>query len=426
MKERILFVVESCFYPVRDGSSERYYTWLQYLYKIGLEVHFLSFNGRKRKWDKTSLDFIKKYVKSFFIINRYQGILISLVKVIIQIAAQMITGKRYSSYLIDKIFHRSYLDKIQSYIEKNSIDTIIVNKINAAMLMGFELIKESNVLKIIDIQDIHSNHYRLHNNLLTHTPLKEFVFGNYSKFILSKFKTIIFPNNYANSFAEEMEILSIFNVILATSLDEQKRLQNNINILNKIKYLPPYIRDKNIDLSFKNNKKFDFGFIGSAAILNFEAIIFFKESIIPEIQKIKPDFRCLIGGSICKVTRSILKGENYIFIDPVDNVDTFYNKIKVVVVPLLSGTGVSIKTLEAMSYGCPIISTSAGIRGLDLTHGYDVMIEDDPKKFASTLISLLDNESLIHNLGLNALKTSLEKYSFERHHEILSSVITRH
>ena len=66
----------------------------------------------------------------------------------------------------------------------------------------------------------------------------------------------------------------------------------------------------------------------------------------------------------------------------VENVGSFYARIGASIVPLLSGTGVSVKTLEAIAHGKPVVATSAGARGLRRELYPDVLVADDPALFA--------------------------------------------
>lgn len=47
------------------------------------------------------------------------------------------------------------------------------------------------------------------------------------------------------------------------------------------------------------------------------------------------------------------------------------------VVPLLQGGGTRLKILEAMALGTPVISTSKGVEGLDVTPGLNILLADD-------------------------------------------------
>ena len=72
----------------------------------------------------------------------------------------------------------------------------------------------------------------------------------------------------------------------------------------------------------------------------------------------------------------------------VEDIRSFYARIGASIVPLLSGTGVSIKTLEAIAHGKPVVATSAGVRGLRRELYPEVHVTDDPALFARKLIDL--------------------------------------
>jgi hypothetical protein len=60
-----------------------------------------------------------------------------------------------------------------------------------------------------------------------------------------------------------------------------------------------------------------------------------------------------------------------------------------VVIPLTQGTGSSLKTVEAMAWGRPILGTSAAFRGLRVTPGLNCEQEDDLTRWPARLASLL-------------------------------------
>ena len=59
-------------------------------------------------------------------------------------------------------------------------------------------------------------------------------------------------------------------------------------------------------------------------------------------------------------------------------------------VPSLVGGGLRLKALTAMHHGLPIVATAAGIEGLPLQDGRDVLIADAPAGFAGPMQRLLD------------------------------------
>jgi glycosyltransferase involved in cell wall biosynthesis len=73
----------------------------------------------------------------------------------------------------------------------------------------------------------------------------------------------------------------------------------------------------------------------------------------------------------------------------VDDVADFYARVAVVVVPLLSGTGVSIKTLEAIEYRKPVVASRVGVRGLPLHLPPSVVVAEQPAEFAHAIEKFL-------------------------------------
>jgi glycosyltransferase involved in cell wall biosynthesis len=63
----------------------------------------------------------------------------------------------------------------------------------------------------------------------------------------------------------------------------------------------------------------------------------------------------------------------------------------VFVVPLRIGGGTRLKIYEAMGAGKAVVSTTIGAEGLDVEHGRNILLADDPEAFASSVVRLLRN-----------------------------------
>ena len=86
----------------------------------------------------------------------------------------------------------------------------------------------------------------------------------------------------------------------------------------------------------------------------------------------------------------------------VDDVRPWLAGSAVVVVPMVSGSGVKNKLLEAMSIGRPIVTTSLGVESLDIEPGRDLLVADDPAAYAEALDRLLGDPGLQARLGAAA------------------------
>lgn len=96
------------------------------------------------------------------------------------------------------------------------------------------------------------------------------------------------------------------------------------------------------------------------------------------------------------------------------------------IVPLLTGSGMRMKILDAAALSVPFVSTSVGAEGLDFSDGESCMIADSASEFAQALVKLMDNHSLRETMARKAHHVFMENYSskqlVERRKEIYKIV----
>lgn len=97
----------------------------------------------------------------------------------------------------------------------------------------------------------------------------------------------------------------------------------------------------------------------------------------------------------------------------VSDVRPAYRRAAVVIAPLIASAGTNIKILEAMAMGKAIVSTEAGIHGLELARGEDVMVADDAGAMAEAITRLLENPMERFRMERHARRTAEEFYSWE-------------
>jgi glycosyltransferase involved in cell wall biosynthesis len=73
----------------------------------------------------------------------------------------------------------------------------------------------------------------------------------------------------------------------------------------------------------------------------------------------------------------------------VDDLAGFYDRIRVVIAPIRYGAGVKLKTVEALQYGLPTVSTTVGAEGIDTRGLAAIDVVDDPEQFAERIAVLL-------------------------------------
>ena len=80
------------------------------------------------------------------------------------------------------------------------------------------------------------------------------------------------------------------------------------------------------------------------------------------------------------------------------------------VVPLLSGSGIRVKIIEAMSMGKAVVTTTVGAQGINYTDGENLLIADTPEQFAHHIGRLVADGDLCRRVGEAAARLVAAEY----------------
>jgi glycosyltransferase involved in cell wall biosynthesis len=143
-------------------------------------------------------------------------------------------------------------------------------------------------------------------------------------------------------------------------------------------------------------------YIASSNEINILTINSFIKNIFPLILKLHPEAKLIIGGDICE---KLNVNHDSIFLKEIlENLSAFYCSGDIVINPEISGTGYKVKALEALSYGMPLVATTAGAIGGCHPMMDHLFIANSPKEFAITIDNLFCNPSLLETTSKNAVK----------------------
>jgi glycosyltransferase involved in cell wall biosynthesis len=97
----------------------------------------------------------------------------------------------------------------------------------------------------------------------------------------------------------------------------------------------------------------------------------------------------------------------------VSDVRVAYERAEAVIAPLLASAGTNIKIMEAMAMGKAIVSTPAGINGLTLTPGEDVLVESTGAGMARALLALFEDPARRRAIEQAARLTVEREFSWD-------------
>lgn len=103
------------------------------------------------------------------------------------------------------------------------------------------------------------------------------------------------------------------------------------------------------------------GYIGSSNPFNVASVLEFCAAL--ERRPLPEKVRLLAAGPICSVLRSI-PGQPFELLGLVDELASFYEQIDISINPMTGGTGLKIKTIEALAFGVSVVGTPDAFAGI--------------------------------------------------------------
>lgn len=146
------------------------------------------------------------------------------------------------------------------------------------------------------------------------------------------------------------------------------------------------------------------GYIGSQNKDNITALRWFFKYVHPLLLEANHNFTFTLVGSVCKHLKNL--PSTVLCIPYVESLDETYAKMDIIINPAQKGTGLKIKTVEALGYCKPLLTTSIGADGFLNLNGIAFEVADDPLEFSKKLIYLLGNQKRRNELSCAAYKFS--------------------
>ena len=147
---------------------------------------------------------------------------------------------------------------------------------------------------------------------------------------------------------------------------------------------------------------------------NVQAVAWFVRRVWPYVKEMHPRARCVIAGKRMPEGFLAPLPAGVEAVGEVPDAHVFMRAHHVMAVPLLAGSGFRVKILEGMALGKPIVSTTVGAEGIEVTPGQDILIADDPEGFARHVATLMKDPHRAQKIGAAARHTVERRYDIRR------------
>lgn len=206
-------------------------------------------------------------------------------------------------------------------------------------------------------------------------------------------KTKLLASARLTSFYENRVLHKIAKVLLLSEADIHD-MSNQIS-LNNLSHFTYGVDLKNISEIVKHeDREKVIIFTGNMYHPpNVDGALFFINDIFPIIIQTHPTSKLLIVGSKpdSRIFEASAKyGKQIEITGGVSDIAVYIRRATVSVCPVRLRIGVQTKILEALSWGTPVVTTSAGNRGINGVSGTHLWAENDAHKFAKRVCDLLN------------------------------------
>jgi polysaccharide biosynthesis protein PslH len=146
---------------------------------------------------------------------------------------------------------------------------------------------------------------------------------------------------------------------------------------------------------------------------NVDSVLWFAREVLPHIRRAVPDAPFYIVGARPPAEVVELGNDPTIQVTGyIEDPTSYLESSALLIVPLRAGGGMRVKILEALARGIPVVSTTIGAEGIDVTHGEHLLIADEPAAFAEAVVRVLRDRALGDRLAEAGRRHALTRYDW--------------
>lgn len=342
------------FYPenpfvLNQGNNARAFALLQYFKRRSYKIDYVGIASKA--FSDVDLEPMKStnLIENGFLLKKNKRISKILAYLFFYAIPNKLKG-RIRDFDRTRFGHKEQFLKI---LKDNQYDYVIISYAYwAELIRGKKYIKTAKL--IIDTHDFLTSQFQ-----------------NQKRFNLGKY------------FNKEINMLNLFHKVFVISSDENYVFSQFAS--SEVITIPHFL-----DAKFQLNstqKTYDLVYVASSNEHNVKSVKWFLEEVYPLLNK-KYSI-CVVG----KINEHIPELTNVTQIHFIDNLNEIYSNSKVAICPMISGTGLKIKVVEALSFGLPVVCNSRGIDGLINKTNNGCLVAEDATTFSKYIEQLLTDNN---------------------------------
>ncbi len=372
---KILILCHKMPYPANDGGAIATMNMIQGFRKAGDDVSVLAMQTHKHSHDVESLP--EQISREISWNQIWVNTRINIIEAMINLVFSRLP------YNAVRFISKNFQTQLTTLLRQNTYDVIQLEGLYLGPYIDI-LRKYSNALISLRAHNVeHEIWNRLSQN--ESMPFKK----AYLKILAHRVKRL------------EYRILDKIDLLVPITARDGYVL--NFKDENRIYVSPTGLSESKFKMSKPENEKTLFYLGALDWIPNQEGVLWFLKNVWIYLKEDFPDWRFLVAGRNAP-EKFINELKNYPvnYIGEVADADVFIDQNNIMVVPLLSGSGMRIKIIEGMARGKCIVTSGIGAEGIPAKNGHEIFLCDTPSQYLAVLKNLMENKHDYDNCGKNA------------------------
>jgi len=209
---------------------------------------------------------------------------------------------------------------------------------------------------------------------------------------------------FSTSTKEESKALNRCDTIISVQENESVFFRS----LTSKKVYTTYSPIEGCITSFCGNKSISY--IGANIPFNVESIHDFVKNVFPLILMEFPDVVLYIAGTVCESFDQSLYHSNIVLLGRMNELDSFYEISDIIINPTEKGSGLKIKSIEALMYNKVLISHPHSVEGFFDQDNVPIKLASNPHEYVNIISTLFNDPQKIIE-SKNEVKNYVKKYN---------------
>ena len=373
-------------YPPVDGGTMAMNSITQGLLSKGCEVKVLTVETDKHPANRQRMD--DNYLRQ----TRFESVYVDLGVKPLPAMTAMLCGE---SYHVKRYISNDFDAKLRTILDEEEFDVVHVESIFLTPFVP--LIRKHSKAKII---------LRAHN-------VEHLIWKRVAQSCSNPLKKWYLKHLSLTLRAYELEHLGDYDGIVCITRNDADCFKQN-GCRKPIEVIPFGVKIPETTACPEPPEPNSLFHIGAMDWLpNQESIQWLLDEVWPVVHREVPQARLYLAGRKMPECWMEARIDGVTVVGEVADAMYFIASKQINVVPLLSGSGIRVKIIEAMSAGKTVVTTRVGARGIDARDGEHLLLADTADDFVRQIRRCIEEPEYCQQIGRNAYQLIADTYNIE-------------